>query len=96
LRTLLPADRKSVADDLLCGDLSSLTAKERGMIAFATKLTLHPASMSFADAEELRTLGLSDRGIVDLTQCIGYFAYANRVVAALGATLGNGEGTPGQ
>lgn len=38
----------------------------------------------------------SDQAIVDLTQCVGYFAFVNRIVAGLGVPLGIGEGEPGQ
>ena len=73
-----------------------MDARERGLLAFAEKLTLAPTSVTFADTEALRGVGLCERAIVDLVQCVAYFGYANRVVAGLGAPLGAGEGPPGQ
>lgn len=40
--------------------------------------------MSEADVENLRAIGLDDRGIHDATQVIAYFNYINRVADALG------------
>ena len=41
-------------------------------------------------------VGLDDRQIHDLVNCVAYFAYVNRVVAGLGVLPGGREGEPGQ
>ena len=41
-------------------------------------------------------VGLDDRQIHDLVNCVAYFAYVNRVVAGLGVLPGGREGKPGQ
>ena len=40
------------------------------------------------DLEPLRSVGLTDAGILDLNQIIAYFAYANRTVLGLGINTG--------
>ena len=52
--------------------------------------------MNEGDVKALRDVGLDDRAILDLAQCIGYFNYVNRIVLGLGVTLGEGESEPGQ
>ena len=96
LDRLLPADRHAVADAVAQGKPSGLTEREAALLDFATKLTSTPALMSPSDVAPLRSAGLDDRAILDLAQVIGYFNYANRVVAGLGVELGEGEGGPGQ
>lgn len=85
LRRLLPDDRKALADQLIAGDHTELTAREHALANYADKLTRAPASVSAADIDTLRAAGLSDREILDAAQVIGYFAYANRIVLGLGA-----------
>ncbi len=96
LERLLPEDRRSVAGALKRGDASGLSAREAAMVAYSEKLTREPASMSRGDVEALRAAGLSDREILDVCQAAAYFAYANRIVLGLGASLGEGEGGTGQ
>ncbi len=95
LERLLPLDRKAIADELKSGDVSGLSARERAMVEYATKLTSAPASMGAGDVGALRQAGLSDREILDVCQAAAYFAYANRIVLGLGASLGEGEGGQG-
>ncbi len=54
------------------------------MLAYAVKLTRTPGAMNDADVEDLRTVGFSDRDILDITEVIGYYAYANRIADGLG------------
>ncbi len=96
LKRLLGQDRKQVADDLGNGANAQLTEREAAMIAYAVKLTTTPAAMEPTDVQRLREVGLDDRAILDLAQCIGYFNYVNRIVTGLGVELGEGEGEPGQ
>lgn len=95
LARLLPEGRKIVAERLKAGDDGALSARERAMVTFAAKLTREPASMSDADVRAMRDAGLSDREILDVCQAAAYFAYANRIVLGLGASLGEGEGGAG-
>ncbi len=92
-----------VANDELAEELSrasvneiqseNLTKRERVFCDYAMKLTISPGQMEKNDIVELREVGLSDAGILDLNQIVAYFAYANRTinglgVDALGDTLG--------
>jgi uncharacterized peroxidase-related enzyme len=95
LARLLPEDRKAVAERLKAGDDRDLNERERAMVKYALRLTRDPASVSEGDIEALRQAGLSDREILDVCQAAAYFAYANRIVLGLGATLGQGEGGAG-
>ena len=52
--------------------------------------------MNADDVKILREVGLDDRAILDLAQCIGYFNYVNRIVTGLGVTLDDEEGAIGQ
>ena len=54
------------------------------MLAYAVKLTRTPGTMDDADVEDLRTVGFSDRDILDITEVVGYYAYANRIADGLG------------
>jgi uncharacterized peroxidase-related enzyme len=61
-----------------------LSAVDRALCAFASKLTLAQQTMGPADLEALRAHGLGDRAIHDAVQVIGYFNYITRVADALG------------
>jgi uncharacterized peroxidase-related enzyme len=54
------------------------------MLRFAVKLTATPGAMTPADADALRTVGFSDRDILDITEVVAYYAYANRIADGLG------------
>ena len=54
------------------------------MLAYAVKLTRTPGAMDDGDVEDLRTVGFSDRDILDITEVVGYYAYANRIADGLG------------
>ena len=54
------------------------------MLAYAVKLTRTPGAMTDADVEDLRAVGFSDRDILDITEVVGYYAYANRIADGLG------------
>ena len=57
------------------------------MLAFAHKLTVTPAAMVEDDVVLLRDAGWSDAAIVCMTEVVGYYAYVNRMVSALGVAL---------
>ncbi len=93
---LLPGERRELADALAQDNPGELTDRENAMISYAKKLTTAPMEMTEQDIVTMGDAGLDDRTILDLTQCVGYFCYVNRVVTGLGVKLGAGEGPPGQ
>ena len=54
------------------------------MLTYAVKLTRTPGAMNDDDVEALRSAGFSDRDILDITEVVGYYAYANRIADGLG------------
>ena len=82
--------RRLLKDDALADALEAdwttapVDAKRQAMLRFAIKLTKTPGDMSPADAEALRTAGFSDRDILDITEVVAYYAYANRIADGLG------------
>ena len=54
------------------------------MLGFAVKLTKTPGAMDDSDVEVLRSVGFSDRDILDIVEVVGYYAYANRIADGLG------------
>ncbi len=66
---------------------AELGAVERGLCAYAEKLTHRPAEMTAGDVEVLRDLGLDDLHIHDAVQVIAYFNYINRVADAVHVDL---------
>jgi len=63
---------------------AALAAADRGLCAFAEKLTREQQFMTQEDVTALRQQGFSDAAIHDAAQVIGYFAYITRVADALG------------
>jgi uncharacterized peroxidase-related enzyme len=63
---------------------AAITPRQRAMLDYAVKLTHASATISAADLDELRTHGLSEADIFDLTQVAAFFNYSNRVASALG------------
>jgi len=54
------------------------------MLKYAVKLTRTPGAMNDADVGDLRTVGFSDRDVLDITEVVGYYCYANRIADGLG------------
>lgn len=63
---------------------AGLDDKRSAMLAFSVKLTVTPGDMSAGDADALRAVGFSDRDILDITEVVAYYAYANRIADGLG------------
>lgn len=61
-----------------------LSAADRALCEFASKLTLRQHQMAPADLEALRGQGFDDRAIHDATQVIAYFNYITRIADGLG------------
>ena len=62
------------------------------ILEYACKLTAKPSEMAEVDVEQLRVAGLADADILGLCECVGYYAYVNRIADGLGVRL---EGSPG-
>jgi len=52
------------------------------MLDFASHLTRSPATVTEDDIQALRDAGLSDRGIWDLSNLVGFYNMSNRVAIA--------------
>ena len=63
---------------------AGLSAKRTAMLAYAVKLTQTTDATTDADVDALRDAGFSDRDILDITEVVGYYAYANRIADGLG------------
>lgn len=61
-----------------------LSDRQRALCEFAEKLTRTPWEMMREDIERLKSVGLSERDILDAVEIIGWFNYINRVADALG------------
>lgn len=58
--------------------------KELALMKYAEILTKAPTEATAILIQDLRETGLEDGEILEASQIIGYFAYANRVVLGLG------------
>lgn len=63
---------------------ADLSLRQRAMLDFASALTRFPDDVSDSDIDELRHVGLSDKGIWDLSNLIGFYNMTNRVATASG------------
>jgi uncharacterized peroxidase-related enzyme len=63
---------------------TELAPRERAIVDFAVKLTRTPTALTAEDLAPLRQLGLTDQEILDLTNVIAMFAWANRLMQTLG------------
>ncbi len=66
---------------------AELSPRERGILDYAVKLTLHPSTMSERDVHALRDVGLTDSAILDACQVTSYYNYVNRLADGLGVEL---------
>jgi uncharacterized protein YciW len=57
------------------------------MLGYAEKLTLEPQAMQPEDVEALRSVGFSDRDVLDICEVVSYYAYVNRIADGLGVKL---------
>ncbi len=60
---------------------------DRAMLDYSAKLTRTPGDMVKSDVEKLKTLGFTDRAILDIAQIVAYYAYVNRIADGLGVSL---------
>ncbi len=66
---------------------ANLTARDRVLMDAAVALTCEPDERKREDVERLREYGFDDAAIVRALSIAAYFAYANRMVLALGVAL---------
>lgn len=66
---------------------AELNETDRVMLQYAHKLTMEPWKMIEADVIALRSVGFSDKDILDINQIVGYYAYVNRLADGLGVEL---------
>lgn len=64
----------------------------RAMLGFVEKLTLDPLSVSPADIEPLRVVGLSDEAIEDAVHVCALFNMYDRLADSLGFEVPDAEG----
>lgn len=67
--------------------LLALSAEDRVMLDYATKLTVTPSRIEEADVQGLRDRGFEDRAIHDICSIASYFAFVNRIADGLGVEL---------
>jgi uncharacterized peroxidase-related enzyme len=84
LRDLAIADQ--LIDAIVADPLHPDTGDPRldAIAAYTATLTTSPGSVSEADIERLRTVGLADADIVALNNLSAYYCYTNRVATGLG------------
>lgn len=63
---------------------ADLSAADRAMLDFATKLTREPWRMTEADVENLRAHGFDDVAVHDVVQVTALFNYYTRLADGLG------------
>lgn len=64
--------------------VAELDDRQRGMLAFAEKVTKSSAEVEEHDRQALRILGFSDRDIWDIAATVGFFSMSNRMASAVG------------
>lgn len=64
-----------------------LSAADRAMLDYATKLTRAPSSILAGDLDSLRAAGFDDRAIHDICAITAYYAFVNRIADGLGVEL---------
>lgn len=80
----LSKEQSTVQRLLTEGLAAHLGDRERAVVDYAVALTRDPAGMVAADLVALRRAGLTDLEILDLTQAVAMFAWANRLLQTLG------------
>ena len=64
-----------------------LEPRQRAIVDYAVALTRDPSGMTVGHLTPLRSAGLSDLEILDLTHVIAMFAWANRLLQTLGEVV---------
>ncbi|MGE3065130.1 MAG: peroxidase-related enzyme [Hyphomicrobiaceae bacterium] len=66
------------------GTDAQLEPRRKALLDYAAKLTRSPADIGPADAAPLRAQGLTDMEILDFTNAVAMFGWANRLMQSLG------------
>ena len=66
--------------------LSPLSPREEALAAFALKVTKAPKSISSADFQSLKSVGLDDADILEALETSSWFNHTNRIFISLGVT----------
>ncbi|MCK4558755.1 MAG: hypothetical protein KAV45_03155 [Calditrichia bacterium] len=61
--------------------------REKSIIPYARKLTSAPSTVQKDDIEQLRSVGFSDKAILQINLVINYFNFVNRLADGLGVEL---------
>lgn len=65
-------------------DTAKLSEKDRALLVYVEKLTLHPSEVQDADADALRRAGWTDEQIFEASFDTALFAFFNRMADAYG------------
>jgi len=84
-------DEDTLAILMAADGLETLEPRLSNIVRHAEKLTTAPGAMTESDLGELRTVGLSDGDILDLTLIVGYFNFVNRIALGLGVAFSDAE-----
>ena len=77
--------RRDLAQQFLDSGIDAeLPPLDRAVVDLAAKVTNDPESLSSADLQPLRDLGVDDLGILDVINYTAFFANANRLMLTLG------------
>ena len=71
--------------------LDNLEPRLGHIVQYAEKLTTAPGAMTESDLDELRTIGLGDKDILDITLITAYFNFVNRIAQGLGVDFSEDE-----
>ncbi|HEX6762845.1 MAG TPA: peroxidase-related enzyme [Gaiellaceae bacterium] len=63
---------------------AGLEPRQRAMLDYARKLTLHPTAMTESDVAAFRDAGWSDEDVMDVAEVTGMFNLTNRMASGLG------------
>ncbi|MBT8091199.1 MAG: peroxidase-related enzyme [Gammaproteobacteria bacterium] len=80
-------DEETLTMLMTADGLETLEPRLSNIVRHAEKLTTAPIAMTESDLDELRTEGLSDKDILDLTLIVAYFNFVNRIALGLGVTF---------
>jgi uncharacterized peroxidase-related enzyme len=80
-------DEETMTMLMTADGLETLEPRLSNIVRHAEKLTTAPIAMTESDLDELRTEGLSDKDILDLTLIVAYFNFVNRIALGLGVTF---------
>lgn len=80
-------DEETMTMLMTADGLETLEPRLSNIVRHAEKLTTAPIAMTESDLDELRTEGLSDKDILDLTLIVAYFNFVNRIALGLGVSF---------